>query len=61
VQPAGSLRVPGPGGQRPGGIAGTMADDAIAHGDGYHPGPGGIVAVLMLDGPTQLVFIEVDP
>jgi len=47
---------------RPGGIAGTMADDAIANGDGYHPGPGGIVAVLMLDGPnTQLVFIEVDP
>ncbi len=47
---------------RPGGIAGTMADDAIANGDGFRPGPGGLVAVLMLDGPnTQLIFIEVDP
>jgi len=36
--------------------------DAVDNGDGYHPGPGGWVAVLAADGPcTQLVFFEVDP
>lgn len=53
-------------GVRPGAPSDPLAlsiyEDAVDNGDGYHPGPGGWVAVLVVDGPnTQLVFIEVDP
>jgi hypothetical protein len=46
----------------PGGLAGTIASDAMANGDGYQVPPGGWAAVLVVDGAnTQLIFIEVDP
>lgn len=40
----------------------AMVDEALANGEGYHPGEGGIVAVICdLGAGEQLTFIEVDP
>jgi len=44
----------------PAGIA--MVEDALAHGEGYYPGPGGFLPILcLLDDRIQLTFVEVDP
>jgi hypothetical protein len=42
--------------------AAAMVNDALAHGEGYYPGSGGMLAVLCLLGDrVQLTFLEVDP
>jgi hypothetical protein len=40
----------------------AMVNDALANGEGFYPGTGGMLAVLCLLGNrVQLTFVEIDP